>query len=380
MITIPKERVDQAWTKASPNRMRTVEHYHYDKNVFPGYWENAEGDWIWKERQEPTKNKPALTGTQPSPYQQIQTLENILKETKELPVGLWGDFLFPESICLLSGEAGSGKTTLIYNLAGKLSAGKDFLGFTTANPLKILLFDLESPEPLIKRRISLIDDIDNTAISVGRFENFWTEHKRLAEQAKDFDVVVIDPQSLAFQTISEDDNAEAARQMGLLRRFVTDTGVCVILVHHMGKAPQGKGIYKLRGASARAASSDVVINFESMTEDIIRFEMVKNRFIGGNMTIFVKKVEGQFELTRFQGYADSVAIFKAQEAIVELLTKSSEGMARKDIVAELENQGHSSPTVDRAFTPLLQRGKIIKPRLGFYLLKGSYPLFKETKD
>lgn len=37
----------------------------------------------------------------------------------------------------------------------------------------------------------------------------------MVEEAKGFDIVVLDPVSLAFQTSDEDSNAEAARQMTL---------------------------------------------------------------------------------------------------------------------------------------------------------------------
>ena len=100
----------------------------------------------------------------------------------------------------------------------------------------------------------------------------------------------------------------------------------------------------------------------------MRFEQAKNRFIGGNTTFFIRKAEGQFELTQFQGYADSMETFKAQQAIVEFLTENSESQ-RKEIMSTLEGQGFSRPTIDRAFTPLLQAGKIYKPRYGFYRLK-----------
>jgi predicted ATP-dependent serine protease len=280
-------------------------------------------------------------------------------------MGLWGNLLFPEAVVFFSGEAGAGKTTFIYNLAGALSCGDEFLSFKIMRPLSVVIYDLESPDGLIKGRVKLLDKVSPDNIQLGQFNSFKDDYQKLVNEAKGFDVVIIDTVSRAFRTVNEDDNAEAREEMNLVRQYTKETGACVIMLHHMGKMAQGKNVYKARGASARPDLSDIVINFEAVSEDIIRFQLAKNRFIGGELTLFLKKVEGQFELTKFAGYTDSMESFKAQRAMSDLLPPGQERL-RKELLDILQDQGFSRSTIDRAFTPLLQMGRIDKPRYGVY--------------
>jgi hypothetical protein len=297
----------------------------------------------------------------------LRSLTSVIDSAIELPHGLWGNFLFPESIAFLSGEAGAGKTTFIYNLAAGLSLGDSYLGFEIPRPLNVLVYDLESPDGLIKARSKLIDQINSNNIQLGRFDDFRTEYKRLVVEGKGFDVIAIDTVSKGFKTISEDDNAEAREEMKMIRNYTRETGACVILLHHMGKMAQGKAVYRARGASARPDLSDIVVNFEAIDEDIIRFHQAKNRFMGGEFTFFLRKIEGQFERTQFAGYSDSMGILKAQNAIIRVLSQKGETL-RKDIVEALRGDNFSRSTTDRALGNLQLMGRVDKPRNGVYRL------------
>lgn len=295
----------------------------------------------------------------------LRNLGTIVDSAIEMPQGLWGNFLFPESIAFLSGEAGAGKTTFVYNLAGGLSCGESYLGFEIPRPLNVLLYDLESPDGLIKARSKLLEQVNYSNVEIGRFDDFRTEYKRLIVEGKGFDIIVIDTVSKGFKTVSEDDNAEAREEMKMIRNYTRETKACVVLLHHMGKMPQGKAVYRARGASARVDLSDIVINFEAIAEDIIRFQQAKNRFMGGDFTFFLRKIEGQFERTKFAGYSDSMGILRAQNAIVKVLSQKGE-MLRKDIVEALQGESFSRATTDRALGNLLLMGRVIKVRTGVY--------------
>ncbi|MFC2062784.1 AAA family ATPase [Chloroflexota bacterium] len=329
------------------------------------YIKDTNGRWVLPERMgtaTSTLEREHEESIQPSG---LKSLADIISSPVELPRGLWGNFLFPQAVVFLSGEAGAGKTTFAYNLAGALSMGGDFLGFNIPHPLSVLIYDLESPDGLIKGRSQLIEKKDPERIKIGKFENFITEYCKLVSDSNGFDVTIIDTVSKAFRTVSEDDNAEARAEMSHVRRYTQETGSCLILVHHMGKAVQARSIYKARGASARPDLSDIVINFESINEDVIRLEQPKNRFVGGDLTIFLKKTEGQFETTKFAGYSDSMESFKCQKAITDIMPQGQERL-RGEILNKLNGQGFSRPTIDRALTTLLQMGRITKPRYGAY--------------
>ena len=66
------------------------------------------------------------------------------KEGEEIE-SLWGPFLFPSSLHTMAGDAGLGKTTLLYNIAIRMARGEEFGGFKPPRPLRVLYYDLESP-------------------------------------------------------------------------------------------------------------------------------------------------------------------------------------------------------------------------------------------
>ena len=225
----------------------------------------------------------------------------VMLEGEEIE-SLWGNYLFPESIHLFSGDTGVGKTTFLYNLAIKGATGESFLDTPFSRPLRVLYLDYETSNPLkiLKlNRITSGDRPENLAFDSIDF----TSNKNLdtlikITQENGFDLVIVDTINEAFRTQKEDDNAEANRQMDKVRQLVKETGASVILVHHMGKRAQEKGIHKPRGATARPASVDVALNFESLTEDIIKLTIAKNRWMGGKEQLFLEKAgSDHFEIT-----------------------------------------------------------------------------------
>ncbi|MFC2026621.1 hypothetical protein ACFLUX_01445, partial [Chloroflexota bacterium] len=169
----------------------------------------------------------------------------------------------------------------------------------------------------------------------------------------------------------EDDNAEANRQMAVVRRIVNEGNCSVILVHHIGKGEQSKRAYKARGASARAASADVVLNLTEKSEDIICLETATNRWLGGSNKLLLKKAgEDTFEVV--EGELDNLTTIekhKAQEAIIDYLKINGESQ-RQVIVTTLLEKGHKRCTIDRALSDLSQLGKVRKPKRGIYSHKG----------
>ena len=282
---------------------------------------------------------------------------------------LWGTFLFPGSIHLLSGEAGVGKTTFLYNLAVKASKEEEFIGIPFPKPLKVLYLDLETPDGLRARKLHLIaEGQPPDGLAFNSSASIDHSLKELITLVKEhaFDLVVVDTINEAFLTEKEDDNAEANRQMMLVRQLVQQGGCAVLLAHHIGKGEQGKKVYKARGASARVASVDVVINLEGMSDDVVRLEMVKNRWVGGNARLFLRKAgEDIFETTEVADEDASSDRFRAQDWMLQEF--QGREMQRKEILERCKEQGFSQSTGERALSDLTQLGKVRRPRRGFYI-------------
>ncbi len=284
---------------------------------------------------------------------------------------IWGDFLFPGSIHLLSGEAGSSKTTLLYNLAISGARGASFLDIPFTNPLRVLYLDLETPDILRRQKLNLISD-DNRPEGLAFINSMNIESgiRELIEivQFHGFELIIVDTINEAFDIHNEDDNAEANRHMQVLRKLVNQTGVSIIIIHHLGKRAQESSTYKARGASARPASADVVMNLVCVNEDTVKLEIAKNRWNGGKYELHMKKIgEDRFEVTEQTGEESYTAIKEAQQAILEMLKPSP--MKRKDILVKLQDSGFTASTSERALSGLTQLGKVRRPSRGLYGLQ-----------
>jgi hypothetical protein len=119
--------------------------------VADNYVQLQDGRWIEKAQLRQYKD-------QLRKYREIRVINaEELYESPDIEIkSLWGEFIFPESLHLFSGEAGVGKTTFFYNLAIKAIRGEDFVGIPFSRALKTLYLDLETPELLRNRKLRVI--------------------------------------------------------------------------------------------------------------------------------------------------------------------------------------------------------------------------------
>ena len=190
-----------------------------------------------------------------------------------------------------------------------------------------------------------------------------------------FDVVIIDTISAAFRTEREEDNAEANSQARGIRDLITLTGVTVIQVQQIGKGEIAKKVYKARGASARPASADIVLNLETVADDTVKLEMAKNRWLGGSARLFLHKAgEDQFEVAEVAGDEGIGEMIRAQEWLLEWGRERKEGARTGDII---EASPFPDSTTRRALNGLVQTGKAQKPRRGYYTFFDSTNLISK---
>lgn len=333
------------------------------------YIEVEPGKFVLRDRLPVPPDSSPVNSTGVAAVQQPRLLwaKDMKLEFMHTEPNVWGDFLWPSSIHLLSGEPGVGKTTLLYNLALKACCGESFLGIPFASALKCLYLDLETPYKLRARKLHIISE-GKMPDHLGFIASANIEHDLgwLSDIVKEhgFNLIIVDTINEAFNTVNEDDNSEANRQMGLTRKLVDDTGASVLLVQHIGKGESTKGVFRARGASARPASADVVLNLEG-SGDVIKLEMVKNRWIGGVSRLFIKKVgEDLFEPTEVSAEESMSAKTKAQDIILQALKRGPLTTAQ----IKLEAGDLSQATFERALSGLVQVGKIHKPQRGLYAL------------
>ena len=280
---------------------------------------------------------------------------------------LWGPFIFPGSNVLVSGDSGVGKTTLLYNWAVHAARGEEFVGIPFPRPLRVLYVDLETPDNLRRTKLNVISTSDRPeGLAFMPAIDFMEDVHKLALIVKQhsFDVVIIDTISAAFRTGREDDNAEANAQARSIRDLITLTGATVIQVQQIGKGQIAKKVYKARGASARPASADIVLNLETVDADTVKLEMAKNRWLGGNEKLFLLKAgEDQFEVAEVAGDKGVGEVIRAQDWLREWGASREEGAQYKDIQKACP---FSEGTLRRAVNGLVQTGQLQKLRRGYY--------------
>jgi archaellum biogenesis ATPase FlaH len=162
---------------------------------------------------------------------------------------LWGPFLYRSALVLLNAASGTGKTVLCKRLARALALGEPFLGYAPTKPLQVLYVELESPSVVLKHQLTAIPPVpglDFVRATAGTLLGV------LADQAKSYDVVIVDPLMLAVPVHDEDNNALANGQMSHFIALKAKHGTTFILVHNMGLEAG-----RARGATARKDRADL---------------------------------------------------------------------------------------------------------------------------
>lgn len=183
---------------------------------------------------------------------------------------------------VVSGEAGSGKTTYIMALAYKVAIGEPFAGLQTSQR-PVLILDRENPLPIVQERNVRLGIRDGGRdFSELRIWGGW-----LAEEAPDPSAPRIvqwaasqDPKPLiivdslvAFLGCNENDATEVRGRLHQWRGLV-NMGCTLILLHHSGK---GENTKDYRGSSDIKASIDYGYSLANIGPDPSRLEVVRLR-------------------------------------------------------------------------------------------------------
>jgi len=300
------------------------------------------------------------------------SVKDLFSKKYEKVESLWGNLLFPSSIVQLNSEPGLGKTTLLYNLLLHGALKKNFLNISFPKEINTIFVDVETPGWVMQKKVEAIYDTE-------RPDNFYFRRKLNLNSEEniivreindhDIDVIVLDTQSKIFQQEDENSNAQANAVLSKLKFICSETGVCIVLVHHLGKDTGGNGVYSGRGASAVAASVDIVINLSSLDSEVLKLEVVKNRLNSDYFVMGIKKIgDDRFEPYEINDEKSLTLKTKVQDEIIKL----PEGRYKAfELQSELQSKGYAEPTIRRALSGLVQSGKVKKVKHGEYEILGN---------
>jgi hypothetical protein len=307
----------------------------------------------------------------------------------EDPVRLWFG-LYPASVVLLIGETHAGKSSLLYNVAIHAARNEPLwdIKYGLGRPLHVLYIDPENAGNNCAKKLDRINEgrPDTLIFHDWRQKNLANalDQGELSDylQEEQIDLCILDPITNIFNTLDENDNAEAARQMKDLIAISRETNACLLIVHHTGKDSSGN--YG-RGASARLAAADVGLVFRTRgnteerdddytgemeeRDDVCRLQIIKNRF-EGRASIFPRMAGAdRFERVTFNDWkaaGESTGASKppkrvqAQEEIYHCLADGN-WYALADILHYCKNEEIGEHNTNKALRSMLEE-RIIERR------------------
>ncbi len=207
------------------------------------------------------------------------TLEQLLIDESVPPKAIIGDgILLPQTLMLITGLPKAKKSMLAANLTIALASGKSFSFFKIDKPHKVLVLSAEGGYfPNRDRFKAMCAEIDfkgsenvklcfDTRIKLEEEEDF----EELEDIISEFnpDVLLIDP-FVKFHHKDENSAKEMGMILEKLRNLIEDHSLSIILIHHLGKAPQNGA----RGSSAILGEYDSCLTLnKTKDEDKLRVD------------------------------------------------------------------------------------------------------------
>lgn len=317
------------------------------------------------------------------PEELFRPIDDIVATAKPLEP-LWGFYLYKKAITSIIADPGAGKTTFGYALGMNLCLGKPYLGIHQEEPVNALYMDLESSDALVKSRKILVQEEEGVPnfIIYNHVDYYFPQIADVTLKyclSHNINLVIIDNQTVAFQTRDENDNSEASRQMKLLRMWTNDANVALVLVHHTNKAGS-TGTRAGTGAYARARLADILITLtypDPDVKDLVCFEVTKNRMTDDNTCWYLKKIEGRFEFTNPPMIAGgkqqtNTVIYATQKKIFDIMEFGKDYKFDTIVKLIIENSNGNKPdipTISRALKKLQQQGRMDSPYRGYWKRK-----------
>jgi hypothetical protein len=288
-----------------------------------------------------------------------------VSEFTELPTG-GSAIIMPGvpsvGVTILGGSPGSGKTTLMMDMAASIILGDEILGDNPARQGSILFVSSDEPhtetqQKLINRGIADLEDghmeiILNWDISQWAFLEDSVEEMRPA-------CILIDSFNAIHRDPNFDENsAQASYTIKKLERLSAKYCIPIILSHHLCKSQDNKGTNKLRGSTAIAASCSSIMVLDSTSDGTKKLTQPKIRGSEPlNLTLEMNVETGRFSVLG-EGQVDETTKTLGQKLTAFFNHHQGTLFEMSEICAQFP--GENSKVLNNALNRLVKRGEIIK--------------------
>ena len=296
-------------------------------------------------------------------------------ETQEVK-WLWYPFIPYGKLTIIQGDPGDGKTTLVLNIAAKLSKGESLdSDMNVQEPVNVIyqtaedgLADTVKPRlelaEAVCERIMVIDETEKSLSMID--ERLETAIKRTGAR-----VLILDPIQAYLGGTMDMNRANEARDMTKRLSLLAEKYKCaILLIGHMNKAGGNKAAYRGMGSIdffAVARSVLLVGRIEGQKNTRAVVQIKNNLSAFGHSKAFELTEEGFHWLGDYEITADELLggitpkankKERAKQLIYELAETNSV-VKSEDIVNLAEEKGISKRTLENAKKELGIKGKRI---------------------
>jgi len=263
-------------------------------------------------------------------------------------------------VSIIGGNPGVGKTTLAYDAAGSFLLNEEFLGEKPTKPGKVLIVTGDelpcfTQDKIINRGFPLMnwDIVLNWDISQ------WDVLEETIKEVKPSLIIVDSFSSIHRDPNFDENSAQAKSTVYNLEALTNAYGCGCVLIHHLSKSKDNKGIAKLRGSSAIAAAASVVCLMEETSTGSRKLSFPKVR--GAQTEPFIVELDEPSGRYKVILGGDKEETKSLGERILELLTQSPHKRFEQVEISEaLGIPVHKKDSVYQALGRLFKRGLITK--------------------
>ena len=168
------------------------------------------------------------------------------------------------ALTIIGGTSGAGKTTLAYHLAGAVIMGDEFLGEVPTRQGSVLFVSSDEPHGFAQDKLINRGITDGFEVMLNWDVSQWPALEEAIEDMRPALVIVDSFNAIHNDPVFDENSAQASQTIKRLERLSVKYNVAIVLIHHTSKSKENKGVHKLRGSTAIAASCSSVLLLETI--------------------------------------------------------------------------------------------------------------------
>lgn len=299
----------------------------------------------------------------------VVSLRNFLAQELVPRATIMGPWLMTQSLSMIYGWRGVGKTHVSLGVACAVASGTSFLNWTADKPHRVLLLDGEMPATALQERLKAIiasshiqlkDDfltIVTPDLQAGVMPDLSTykgqEAVNAAIEQSGAELIIVDNLSCLVRGSGRENEAESWTSVSEWALYQRQHKRSVLFIHHAGKGGQQ------RGTSKREDVLDVVIalrrppDYDPAIGACFEVHFEKARHMHGDVTAPIEATL----TTDAKGLACWAWRFVEDTTFDRVVELANHGLTQRDIVDEL---GLSPSTISRAWRKADDEGMLEK--------------------